>query len=192
MLHPAVMKLTSLIPRTVLLVIHGVFCALLIVDIVVTVTAIVGFNRKVRFLNSLSGGIRKYSDKIGSSIYGTVDVIKTRTTPAISMTQSDYTEFRAVFIAHRKEEHELSKKNRAEERQLIAKYASEGKQGIVNTSKAAVKAVKLKLPEARLLNRLQFAKDDDNAQSIQFLKQHYSDILGADSDEEFFDDGVQG
>lgn len=190
MLHPAVYKIATHIPKSLIGIILGVFTLLLIVDIIVTVTSIIGFNEKVRILSSMSGGLRKYSDKIGSSIYGTVDTIKTKTTPAITVTQSDYNEFREVFTIHRKEEKELARKNRAMERQLIAKYASEGKQGIVNTSKAAVNAVKLRLPEIRLARRIRLGKGDENADSIRVLQQHYADMLGADSDEELFDDGI--
>lgn len=199
MLHPAVLTVATSIPKPALYTLLVVLCILTFIDIIVTVTAIVGFNEKVRFLSSMSGGLRKYSDKLGSSIYGTVDTIKTKTTPAIAMTQNDYNEFREVFSAHRKAEKELSKKNRAEERALLAKYANEGRQGIVNTSKAASKAavdkskaavnkVKNIIPEAKLALRIRMNKDDENAESIRVLQQHYVDVLGADSDEELFDD----
>lgn len=189
-LHPAVLKIATHIPKYVLIGVLGVFSLLTIVDIIVTVTAIIGFNEKVRLLSSMSGGIRKYSDKLGSSIYGTVDTIKTKTGPAIEITQNDYFEFRETFASHRKAEKELAKKNRAEERALIAKYASEGRQGIVNTSKAAVHAVKNKMPEMKLALRIISSREDENAESIRVLQQHYADMLGMDSDEELFEDAV--
>ena len=189
-LHPAVLKIATHIPKYALIGILGVFSLLTIVDIIVTVTAIIGFNEKVRLLSSMSGGIRKYSDKLGSSIYGTVDTIKTKTGPAIEITQNDYVEFRETLASHRKAEKELAKKNRAEERALIAKYASEGRQGIVNTSKAAMHAVKKKMPEMKLALRIRFSREDENAESIRVLQQHYADMLGMDSDEELFEDAV--
>ena len=139
------------------------------------------------------------SDKIGSSIYGTVDTIVTKTAPAVQLTQNDYAEFRETFTAHRKAERELAKKNRAEERALLAKYASEGKQGIVNTSKAASKAavnkskaavskVRNLLPEAKLSLRIRLNRNDDNAETIRVLQQHYAEMLGSDSDEELFEE----
>ena len=199
MLHPAVLKVINYIPPVARLGLLLVMSVITAVDIIVTVTAIVGFNKKVRFLNSVSNTFRKPSDKIGSSIYGTVDTIVTRTAPAVQMTQSDYNEFREVFTAHRREEKELARNHRAEERQLLVKYASEGKQGIVNTSKAASKAAvnkskaavtKMKniLPEARLALRLRMNKNDDNAETIRVLQQHYAEMLGADSDEELFEE----
>lgn len=200
-LHPAVQKLINSIPAKWRIVVLFVFIVVTGIDMIVTVTAIVGFNKKVRFLNSVSGVFRMPSDKIGSSIYGTVDTIVTKTAPAVQMTQSDYAEFRDTFTAHRKAERELAKKNRAEERALIAKYASQGKKGIVNTSKAASKAAvdkskaavtKMKniIPEAKLALRLRMNKDDENAEAIRVLQQHYVDMLGMDSDEGFFDDAV--
>ena len=188
MLHPAVLKLVNMVPKPAVYAFLGINLLILVIDIIVTVTAIIGFNQKVRFLSGVSGGIRKYSDKIGSSIYGTVDVIVSRTSPAVKMTQKDYNEFKKVYASHRKAERELSRSNRAEERQLLVRYASEGRQGIVNTSKAAVDAVKLKIPEMKLALRLKFGKDDENAESIRFLQQHYTDELGADSDEELFEE----
>ncbi len=195
MLHPAVMKFASLMPKYVLWSFDVINLALLIVDIIVTVTAIIGFNKKVRFLSSVSGGIRKYSDKIGSSIYGTVDAVKTRTDSAIEITQSDYAEFRKVFAAHRKAELELSQKNLAEERRLLMKYAVEGKNGIVNTSKAAVEAVKLRLPEINLAKRIAFVSSDKDASSIRILKQHYSvieeEVFGENKEEEVNSDNKE-
>lgn len=201
-LHPAVQKLIASIHPTARLALLFVMCVITGIDLIVTVTAIVGFNKKVRFLNSISTTFRKPSDKIGSSIYGTVDTIVTKTAPAVQLTQSDYVEFRDTFAAHRKAERELARKNRAEERQLLARYASEGKQGIVNTSKAAskaavdkskaaVKKVKNIIPEAKLALRIRMNKDDENAESIRVLQQHYVEMLGADSDEELFDDLVE-
>ena len=202
MLHPAVLKLINLIPPMARLVILFTACVITVIDIIVTITAIVGFNKKVRFLNSVSGVFRMPSDKIGSSIYGTVDTIVTKTAPAVQLTQNDYTEFRETFAAHRKAERELARKNRAEERQLLARYASEGRQGIVNTSKAAskaavdkskaaVKKVKNIIPEAKLALRIRMNRNDENAETIRVLQQHYVDVLGADSDEEVFDDLIE-
>ena len=202
MLHPAVLKLINLIPPMARLVMLFTACVITVIDIIVTITAIVGFNKKVRFLNSVSGVFRMPSDKIGSSIYGTVDTIVTKTAPAVQLTQNDYTEFRETFAAHRKAERELARKNRAEERQLLARYASEGRQGIVNTSKAAskaavdkskaaVKKVKNIIPEAKLALRIRMNRNDENAETIRVLQQHYVDVLGADSDEEIFDDLIK-
>ena len=202
MLHPAVLKLINSIPPMARLVILFVACVITVIDIIVTITAIVGFNKKVKFLNSVSGVFRMPSDKIGSSIYGTVDTIVTKTAPAVQLTQNDYTEFRETFAAHRKAERELARKNRAEERQLLARYASEGRQGIVNTSKAAskaavdkskaaVKKVKNIIPEAKLALRIRMNRNDENAETIRVLQQHYVDVLGADSDEEVFDDLIE-
>ena len=210
MLHPAVMKFIHWMSPLARQIVLFVLIVNTIVDIIVTVTAIIGFNKKVRFLNNVSDVYRMPSEKIGSSIYGTVDTIVKQTAPAVQMTQSDYKEFTEIYAAHRKEERELAKKNRAEERQLIAKYAEEGKQSIVNSSKMAVdmskaavgktteaakhmskKAVKqfMKiLPEAKLAMRIRPNVNDANAESVNVLRQHYIDVLGADSDEELFEE----
>ena len=178
MLHPAILKILAFTPAPLINFFILFFVVLTIIDICVTVTAIIGFNKKVKVLSELSGELRKYSDKIGSSIYGTVDVIKNTTTPAIEMTQTEYAQFREMYVAHRKAERELSKKNRDEERQLIMNYANAGRQGIVNTSKAALKAVKLKMPEVKLAGRISFGINDLNADSIKILKLHYADLIG--------------
>ena len=57
-------------------------------------------------------------------------------------------------------------------------YANAGRQGIVNTSKAALKAVKLKMPEVKLAGRISFGINDLNADSIKILKLHYADLIG--------------
>ena len=210
MLHPAVMSFIHWMSPLARQIVLLVLIINTIVDIIVTVTAIVGFNKKIRFLNNVSDVYRMPSNKIGSSIYGTVDTIVKQATPAVQMTQNDYKEFTEIYAAHRKAERELAKANREEERQLLSKYAQEGKQSIVNSSKMAVdmskaavgkskavavdvskKAVgkvKKLLPEARLASRLRFGKNDENAEAIRVLRQHYADVLGADSDEELFED----
>lgn len=185
MLHPAVMHLIFNIPKYVKYAVLGCFTTLMVIDIIVTVTAIVGFNKKVRLLAEISGGIRKYSDKIGSSIYGTVDTIKTKTAPAVEMTTADYTQFREVYTGNRKEERELYRKHREQERELLAKYVKEGRQGITKTSKEAFNSVKLLLPEMKLASRIRFGKNDENAETIRMLKAHYSDISGEEIPETY-------
>jgi len=93
-----------------------------------------------------------------------------------------------MYSAHRREEKNLSKKHRALERELLANYLNEGKQGITNTSKEAISKIKELLPEIKLASRIRVAKTDDQAESIWLLQQHYADMIGADSDDYIFDD----
>ena len=51
-------------------------------------------------------------------------------------------------------------------------------------------AVKNKMPEMKLALRIRFSREDENAESIRVLQQHYADMLGMDSDEELFEDAV--
>ena len=201
MLHPAVMAFIhwmSPLARQILLLILIINT---VVDIIVTVTAIVGFNKKVKILSDVSDVYRMPSEKIGSSIYGTVDAVVKNTAPALQMTQSDYKEFTDVYAAHRKAERELAKNNRAEERALIMKYANEGKQefarvadsgkeGLKKQSRAAVamtkktvRKAKKFLPEASLALRIRSNINDVNADSVRVLQQHYADVLGKEVDD---------
>ena len=115
MLHPAVMSFIHWMSPLARQIVLLVLIINTIVDIIVTVTAIVGFNKKIRFLNNVSDVYRMPSNKIGSSIYGTVDTIVKQATPAVQMTQNDYKEFTEIYAAHRKAERELAGRFRARE-----------------------------------------------------------------------------
>ena len=58
----------------------------------------------------------------------------------------------------------------------------------VDKSKAAVSKVRNLLPEAKLSLRIRLNRNDDNAETIRVLQQHYAEMLGADSDEELFEE----
>ncbi|MCQ2515402.1 MAG: hypothetical protein MJ094_00895 [Saccharofermentans sp.] len=194
-LHPAVSAFINILPFYVRIALLAIMSALLLVDIILTVTAIIGFNKKVQFLSKMSGGFLKVSDNLGQKIYGTVDTIVTKTTPAVETTTNTYAEYKELYSSHRKEERELSKKHRAQERELIARYVNEGKQGITNTSKEALDKSKEALvrfrkllPEIKLASRIRVSRNDADAESIWMLQAHYADMIGADSDEYIFED----
>lgn len=187
-LHPAVYSFINFLPQSVRIGFLVLFSSLLLVDIILTVTAIIGFNKKVEFLHKMSGGFLKVSDNLGQKIYDTVDTIASKTTPAVETTKSNYNEYKEMYLAHRKEEKELLRTHRALERKLLSKYLDEGKQEISNTSKEAITKIKKVLPEIKLASRIKISKNDEHAESIWLLQQHYADMIGADSDEYVFDD----
>ncbi|MBO4637561.1 MAG: putative ABC transporter permease [Clostridiales bacterium] len=180
LLHPAVMKVISFMNRPVRLGFVFTFSSILIIDIIVSVFTIIGFNKKVAFISGISGGIRKSSDYVGSKIYDTVDTIVTKTTPAVNATTTRYAEFTAMYGAHRTEEKELAAKHRAEERELLASYMSTGKETFAKTRDAAGKKIRntfLRLApyEVKMLGALQTNTEDENEEIIRYLKEHFDD-----------------
>ena len=181
-LHPAVMKLISLMNWNLRKGIFFALSSILIIDIIVSVFTIIGFNKKLAFISSISGGIRKSSDFVGSRIYGTVDTIVTKTTPAVNATTSRYSEFTAMYNEHRTEEKELAARHRAEERELLSSYVTTGKETFIRTRDAAGARIKhtfLRFApyEIRRIGALQTSKEDDNQEIIRYLKQHFDDGL---------------
>ena len=192
-LHPSCMKVISLMPEQLKFTVVACLSVITFVDIVVTVSTIWGISQTIRVMESISGGIRKASDKLGSQIYDTVDTIVTKTGPAVETTQQSYSEFRDLYNKHRAEEKKLARKHRKEERELLLSYASTGKQSIVKTKDAATEAIMhsmlvTKLSEVRILDRIHPGHKDANADIIRFMKKNMISTLGADSDFEFFDE----
>ena len=192
-LHPACMGVISHMTETLKFTIVACLSVITFVDIIVTVTTIWGLNQKVRVISTVSGGIRKASDKIGSQIYDTVDTIVTKTTPAMETTQQSYSEFRDMYMSHRAEEKDLARRHRAQERALLGAYAVAGKNSLVKTKDAAADAILhslivTKFSEARILERIRPGRKDPNSDIIRFMKKNMIDTLGTDSDYEFFDE----
>ncbi|MBR2295757.1 MAG: putative ABC transporter permease [Clostridiales bacterium] len=187
LLFPLVHEITLHTPEPVKLVFVIIMSGVLIVDLIVSVASIFEFNKKVRFVSSISGGIRLTSDKLGSKIYDTVDTIVTKTSPAVETTTNSYNEFRTMYTNHRNEEKELARKNRAEERALLGSYVKSGKETLVKTKDAAGEKIistlgSLKRPEIRLLSIIKTNKKDDYDETIRYLKDHYDDTYDAADD----------
>lgn len=181
MLHPAVMYIIEHMTYPIRYVVVAVLSAVLVIDIVVTVTSIFRLSDKVKFIGNISGGIRLVSDKLGSQIYDTVDNIVTVTSPAVATTNKSYAEFREMYSKHREEEKELSRKHRAEERELLGSYVDIGKQGLARTKDAAGAKIEnmigtLKGSELRILTILRPGRGDDNDETIRYLQDQLDDI----------------
>lgn len=157
-----------------------ILCIILGIDIVVSVCTYIGFNKRVRFIGSISGGIRKTSDTIGSGIYNTIDTLMSKTLPAVETTQQNYSEFRELYAKHRAEEKELSARHRKEERELLASYVASGKVTIVKTRDAAGRKIAntwraVRKADIRVLANIRTNRRDDNNEIIKYMKEHYDD-----------------
>ena len=114
-LHPTVLWILNRLPDVVQIVLLCVFSAAIICDIITTVTAIIGFKKRLGFMTGISGEMRVISDKIGGSIYGRVDTVRTKSQPTID----SYNEWRVLYSKNRAEEKELARRHRAEEKALF-------------------------------------------------------------------------
>src|SRR5699024_2529779 len=65
---PLVYRLVAPIPHTVSLVALGILGALTLADFVVTVAEIVGLNRKLKYLEYVSGKLRQGSEQLGRDV----------------------------------------------------------------------------------------------------------------------------
>lgn len=192
-LHPACMYVIRHMHPRLRFTIVACLSVILFVDIVVTVSTIWGLSKKAKIISSISGGIRKASDKLGSEIYDKVDTIVTKASPAVESTQHSYAEFRDMYTSHREAEKKMAREHRAQERALLATYVNAGKTTIVKTKDAAAEAIihsisGLKLSEQHILERIRPGRKDPNAEVIRYMKKNMMETLGADSDFEFFDE----
>ncbi len=169
-LQPVVRWILDITDNTIQIIIVSVFAALLIIDIISTVSTIIGFKKRVKVVMNVSNEIRQVSDKIGEQIYGTVDSIVTKTTPTIE----SYSELKKLYDEHRTQEKELAQGNRAEEKALLDKIVASEKESIRQGRIAANKKLSdaigtIKLPERRLISMIKPSLSDANKLAITLL-----------------------
>ena len=67
-IHPEVIRITGAIPNMVAIILILVLTLLLIIDLAVTVNTIFKLNRKLEYLEELTGLIRRTSDEMGGTV----------------------------------------------------------------------------------------------------------------------------
>ena len=151
-LHPTVLWLLGNTPDLLQIILLCVFTAVMVSDLITTVLAIIGFKKRLGFITGISGEMKAISDRIGGSIYGRVDTVRTKSQPA----RENYGVWRTVYNEHRKEERELARRHRAEEKALFGELfpkvgtaSMHPREAIANRVSAAIKS--LKAPERRIL-----------------------------------------
>ncbi len=151
-LHPTVLWILSMIPDVLQIVLLCVFSGILISDIVATVLAIIGIKKRLGFVSGISGEMKVISDKIGGSIYGRVDTMRTKSQPTID----SYNAWRTLYNKHRTEEKALARKHRAEEKALFGEMLPKMDPSSIHPKEAIASRVSsvlksLKAPELRVL-----------------------------------------
>ncbi|WP_075680512.1 putative ABC transporter permease [Roseburia sp. 831b] len=73
--HPIIYKAITVVPFKVGVVILCVIMTAFAVDLCVTVTTILKFNKQLKLLNEVAGQIHKLSDEIGEGIYQNVNMV---------------------------------------------------------------------------------------------------------------------
>jgi len=74
-LHPAVKRLIAFLPLKAEMFILAVLSVILLVDIIISTAVVIGLSQKIRRLEKLNEDMHFFSNKIGSSIYDTVDAV---------------------------------------------------------------------------------------------------------------------
>lgn len=170
-LHPAVKRLIEMWPRVPLHVTLALFVLILIADIAVSVTSVIGLSKRIRRLETLNENMHFFSDKIGSTIYGSVDTVMTMSEPA----REHYDLYRKIVAANLKEERELALRHRNEERKLAMELTGMEKDNIVNTIKAANKKTTgllkgIRKRERELVEIIQTRSSDVHAGALRWMK----------------------
>lgn len=170
-LHPAVKKLIGLVPQMGIYVILGIFILLLVADLVVSITSVIGLSKRIRNLEKLNENMHFFSDRIGSSIYGTVDTVMTMSEPA----REHYDLYRKIVAANLKEERELAARHRSEERKLALELTGMEKDNIVSSIKSANKKTSgiingIRKREQKLVQIIQTRSSDVHAGALNWMK----------------------
>ena len=146
-LHPTVLWILGNMLDNIQIALLLIATTIMVCDIITTVTTIVGIKRRLGPLTGISGEMKVISDKIGGSIYGSVDTMRTKS--------QNYPAWRALYDKHRKEEKELARRHRAEEKALygnmipIVRPTAETRAAIASKGAALFKT--LTAPERRIL-----------------------------------------
>ncbi len=170
-LHPVVKRLIGLIPHVALLITLGVFVLILLADIAVSVTSVIGLSKRIRRLEKLNENMHFFSDKIGSTIYGRVDTVMTMSEP----TRERYDLYKKIVAANLKEERELAARHRSEERKLAMELTGMERDNIVSTIKSANKKTSgiikgIYKREQKLVEIIQTRSSDVHSGALNWLK----------------------
>lgn len=170
-LHPVVTRLIEMWPKVPLHVTLALFILLLVADIAVSVTSVIGLSNRIRRLEKLNENMHFFSDRIGSSIYGTVDTVMTMSEPA----REHYDLYRKIVAANLKEERELAARHRSEERKLALELTGMEKDNIVSSIKFANKKTSgfikgIRRREQKLVEIIQTRSSDVHAGALNWMK----------------------
>ena len=154
-LHPTTMWILNHTYDTAKLVVLIILSVILICDIIATVTTIFGIKKRLGFLTGIPREMKVLSDKVGGTIYGGVEAVMTKSEP----TRQNYSAWRELYAMNRKEEKELARRHRAEEKALFGSMMPKIRPSQIHpkeaiASKAAALVKSLKAPELRVLRNV--------------------------------------
>ena len=154
-LHPTTLWVLHHNYEITKIIVLSICTVILLCDIIVTVTTLFGIKKRLGFLTGISGEMKVLSDKVGGTIYGGVDAVMTKSEP----TRQNYNAWRELYSMNRKEEKELARRHRAEEKALFGSMMPKIRPSQLNpkkaiASKASALVKSLKAPELRILRNV--------------------------------------
>ena len=123
-LHPVIMDFLHRIPHKLGIAALAVCMTLAFIDLAATVTAIRGLQKRLHTLTAMAEEIHEFSDDLGGSISGAVQVLKVRT----DEDKAIYDQLSAMVEQHLAEEKALSAAHRKEEQLLLDQLTGEAKE----------------------------------------------------------------
>ena len=121
--HPLIMRLIRLVPDSIGGIVCAVLAVLTVADLIATVSAVRGLQKRLKHISALAEDIHQVSDSIGEDIYGTVNSI-------LVNTEDDRLRLEAyvnLCADNRREEKELAQQHRQQEQLLRAELLDESK-----------------------------------------------------------------
>ncbi len=168
LVHPAILRLVRLLPRTAGIVILIVLLVLIAVDLGATIAVVHNLQKRLQLLTRLAGGIRDLSDSLGDSISDAALSVKSRT----DETQERYRNLTEMMRIHRAEEKALAEAHRAQEQILWNAAREQGRAARAERSEE----LRAKLSkQIRLHNRILRAfpslQSDENQAALDELRE---------------------
>lgn len=143
--HPVIMDVLYRIPYKVGVVILVILCCLVIVDLIATVTAVRGLQKRLHAITKLAEEIHELSDDLGENIAEVVQAVKLRTDESKTV----YDELSAMIETHLAEEKALAQLHRQQEQELRDQLLGENKEARTARKQLRQEEFRAKLEEKK-------------------------------------------
>ena len=121
--HPLIMRLIRWVPDGIGAVVCVVLTVTTVIDLIATVSAVRGLQKRLKVITALAGDIHEVSDSIGEDIYGTVNSILVSTEDDRLRVEA----YLSLCADNRKAEKELAQQHRQQEQLLRAELLDQSK-----------------------------------------------------------------
>ncbi len=120
--HPVIYKFITIIPHILGIVLISLFMGVFITDIVITVSTILKFNKRLKAMDDIAKRIHKISDEIGEKVYEDVTAVDEKHKEHQLEIKENLMELSSEISYKKEQISEDWEKKKQEREELLAKY----------------------------------------------------------------------